>query len=42
MGGAGADIDAATSVKGMMARIAEAAPERSGGFAAYDGRELPW
>ena len=42
MGGAGADIDAATSVRGMMAQIAEAGPDQSGVFAAYDGRALPW
>ena len=42
MGGAGAEIDAATSVQGMMARIAQARLDRSGDFVAYDGRALPW
>ena len=42
MGGAGAQIDVATSVQGMMARIAEAGPAQSGKFATYDGRALPW
>lgn len=42
MGGAGADLDAATSIQGLRQVIAAPGLERSGHFFAYDGEELPW
>ena len=42
MGGAGALIDAETSVAGMRAVIEGAGPKDSGRFFAYDGAEVPW
>ena len=42
MGGAGALIDAETSVGGMRAVIAGAGPKDSGRFFNYDGAEVPW
>ena len=42
MGGAGADIDAGTSVTGMRAVIERAGSRVSGHFFDYTGKELPW
>ena len=42
MGGAGALIDAETSVGGMRAVIKGAGPKDSGRFFNYDGTEVPW
>lgn len=42
MGGAGADIDAATSVAGMRTVIERAGLRVSGHFFDYTGKELPW
>ena len=42
MGGAGADIDAETSVTGMRAVIEGAGPRVSGHFLDYTGKEIPW
>ncbi|HWZ70979.1 MAG TPA: SDR family oxidoreductase [Casimicrobiaceae bacterium] len=42
MGGAGADIDAETSVAGMRAVIERARSDVSGHFFDYTGKELPW
>lgn len=42
MGGPNASIDAATSVGGMRGVIDKLAPEQSGAFMTWDGRELPW
>jgi NAD(P)-dependent dehydrogenase (short-subunit alcohol dehydrogenase family) len=42
MGGAGADIDAETSVTGMRAVIKGAGPGVSGHFLDYTGKEIPW
>jgi NAD(P)-dependent dehydrogenase (short-subunit alcohol dehydrogenase family) len=42
MGGAGADIDAGTSVTGMRAVIERAGSRVSGHFFDYTGEELPW
>lgn len=42
MGGAGADIDTATSVEGMIHVIDGLKPEASGSFLAFDGRVLPY
>lgn len=42
MGGARADIDAVTSVRGIRAVIAALDAERAGRFWMYDGSELPW
>ena len=42
MGGAGALIDAETSVSGMRAVIAGAGPKVTGRFFDYDGAEVPW
>jgi len=42
MGGAGADIDVATSAEGLREVIEELEPGNSGTFWAYDGQELPW
>jgi NAD(P)-dependent dehydrogenase (short-subunit alcohol dehydrogenase family) len=42
MGGAGADIDAGTSVAGMRAVIERAGARVSGHFLDYTGKEVPW
>lgn len=42
MGGASANLDAATSVAGMMRVIDELELERSGSFLSWDGSELPY
>jgi NAD(P)-dependent dehydrogenase (short-subunit alcohol dehydrogenase family) len=42
MGGAGADIDAGTSVAGMRAVIERAGSRVSGHFFDYTGEEIPW
>ncbi len=42
MGGPGGLIDAEESVSGMRAVIDAMAPETSGRFLNYDGREIPW
>ncbi len=42
MGGADADIDAATSVGGMRHTIASLGPEGHGGFFNFDGAPLAW
>jgi NAD(P)-dependent dehydrogenase (short-subunit alcohol dehydrogenase family) len=42
MGGAGADIDAGTSVAGMRAVIERAGARVSGHFFDYTGKEVPW
>jgi NAD(P)-dependent dehydrogenase (short-subunit alcohol dehydrogenase family) len=42
MGGAGADIDVATSVAGLRAQIAAAMPAASGSFINYDGAAIAW
>jgi NAD(P)-dependent dehydrogenase (short-subunit alcohol dehydrogenase family) len=42
MGGAGANIDAETSVTGMRAVIEGAGPRVSGHFLDYTGKEIPW
>jgi NAD(P)-dependent dehydrogenase (short-subunit alcohol dehydrogenase family) len=42
MGGAGADIDAATSVAGMRRVIAGLGPADSGAFFDYAGKAIPW
>jgi NAD(P)-dependent dehydrogenase (short-subunit alcohol dehydrogenase family) len=42
MGGASADIDAATSVSGMRKVIAGLRPADNGGFFSYDGQVIPW
>ena len=42
MGGPGAAIDAATSVRGLRRHIAAAGPEDSGRFISYEGEEIPW
>jgi NAD(P)-dependent dehydrogenase (short-subunit alcohol dehydrogenase family) len=42
MGGAGADIDAETSVAGMRTVIEGAGPRVSGHFLDYTGKEIPW
>jgi NAD(P)-dependent dehydrogenase (short-subunit alcohol dehydrogenase family) len=42
MGGAGADIDAETSVAGMRGVIERAGLRVSGHFFDYTGKELPW
>ena len=42
MGGAGADIDAATSIAGMRTVLASVKPADSGGFFNYDGMRLAW
>jgi NAD(P)-dependent dehydrogenase (short-subunit alcohol dehydrogenase family) len=42
MGGAGADIDVATSVTGMRRKIAALRDADNGGFFNYDGTPLPW
>lgn len=42
MGGAGADIDVATSVAGMRRAIAGLAKKDSGSFLNYDGQAIAW
>lgn len=42
MGGAGADIDVATSVSGIRATLARATPAQNGSFLNYDGAEFAW
>ena len=42
MGGAGADIDAGTSVAGMRAVIQRSGSRVSGHFFDYTGKEIPW
>jgi NAD(P)-dependent dehydrogenase (short-subunit alcohol dehydrogenase family) len=42
MGGAGADIDVATSVAGMRRVISGLAPRDSGSFFNYDGKAIAW
>jgi len=42
MGGAGADIDVATSVAGMRRTLAALTPAQNGSFLSYDGTALPW
>jgi NAD(P)-dependent dehydrogenase (short-subunit alcohol dehydrogenase family) len=42
MGGGGAPVAPADSVKGMLRIIAEASLSESGKFQSYQGRELPW
>lgn len=42
MGGAGAPLDAETSVRGMLEVIDRAGPGDTGRFLAFDGKELPW
>ena len=42
MGGAGADIDAATSVAGMRSVLASAKAEHNGSYFNYDGQPIPW
>ena len=42
MGGAGADIDAATSVAGMRTVLASVKPSATGSFFNYDGQQLSW
>ena len=42
MGGAGADIDPATSIAGMRALLARLQPSDNGGFFNFDGQPLAW
>jgi len=42
MGGAGADIEAHTSVAGMRSVLATLKPEHNGSFFNYDGQVLAW
>ncbi|MDR7335556.1 SDR family oxidoreductase [Roseateles asaccharophilus] len=42
MGGAGADIDASTSIAGMRTVLAAVKPTDSGSFFNYDGQRLDW
>lgn len=42
MGGAGADIDAATSIAGMRTVLASVKPSDTGRFFNYDGQLLDW
>jgi NAD(P)-dependent dehydrogenase (short-subunit alcohol dehydrogenase family) len=42
MGGAGADIDVATSVSGIRATLAALQPAQNGSFLNYDGTDIPW
>lgn len=42
MGGAGADIDAATSIAGMRTVLASVKPADTGSFFNYDGQRLAW
>jgi hypothetical protein len=41
MGGAGADIDAATAAAGLLARIDALGPATTGCFETWDGRAHP-
>jgi NAD(P)-dependent dehydrogenase (short-subunit alcohol dehydrogenase family) len=42
MGGAGADLEVAESVGGVIDVIERLRPEDSGRFLSYDGTEIPW
>jgi NAD(P)-dependent dehydrogenase (short-subunit alcohol dehydrogenase family) len=42
MGGTGADIDVATSVKGIRSTLAALMPSQNGSFLNYDGSAIPW
>ncbi|MBS0336558.1 MAG: SDR family oxidoreductase [Proteobacteria bacterium] len=42
MGGAGADLDVATSVAGIRKALAALQPAQNGSFLNYDGSEIPW
>lgn len=42
MGGAGADIDATTSIAGMRTVLASVKPADTGSFFNYDGKRLDW
>ena len=42
MGGAGAPVTPEQSVRGLLAVMDAASPERSGRFYGFDGEELPW
>ncbi len=42
MGGAGADLDVATSVTGIRKTLAAATPAQNGSFLNYDGTDIPW
>ncbi len=42
MGGPGAAIDVATSVKGLADVVERAQADRRDGFFDYSGKELPW
>ena len=42
MGGSGATLEPATSVKAMLELIERAKPDDGGKFLAYDGAPLPW
>lgn len=42
MGGAGADIDASTSIAGMRTVLASVKPSDTGSFFNYDGQRLAW
>lgn len=42
MGGAGADIDAVTSIAGMRTVLASVKPQDTGSFFNYDGQRLAW
>ncbi|WP_269631847.1 SDR family oxidoreductase [Pelomonas sp. BJYL3] len=42
MGGAGADIDPATSIGGMRSLLARLQPSDNGGFFNFDGQPLAW
>jgi len=42
MGGAGADIDVATSIAGMRTVLASVKPTDTGSFFNYDGQRLAW
>jgi NAD(P)-dependent dehydrogenase (short-subunit alcohol dehydrogenase family) len=42
MGGAGADIDVATSARGIRGTLAALQPDQNGSFLNYDGAVIPW
>ena len=42
MGGAGADIEVATSVSGIRTTLARATPAQNGSFLNFDGTEFAW
>lgn len=42
MGGAGADIDPADSIRGMRRTISGLTPDDTGRFLAWDGKEMPY